>query len=154
MLLKLDIRLTRTPPGSESPRALWLGYILIYLESHTWASKNRRWGRLARCDATKHPTVARRSKQIYLWSTITSTNTTTYGRMPPHNVVQQLRSEFSVTKSARQQVPPLLVWLWDYVFQRKSLNEVSNAVYSFFYRFNPWWLPTSPWYHLHFLLGA
>ena len=27
-------------------------------------------------------------------------------------------------------MPPLLVWLWDYVFQRKSLNEVSNAVYS------------------------
>ena len=110
MLLKLDIRLTRTPPGSESSRALWLGYILIYLESHTWASKNRRWGRLARCDATKHPTVARRSKQIHLWSTITSTNTTTYGRMPPHNVVQQLRSEFSVTKKcpATSAAPPCL----------------------------------------------
>ena len=66
MLLKLDIRLTRTPPGSESSHALWLGYVLIYLESHTWAFKNRRWGRLARLDATKHPTVARRSKQIYL----------------------------------------------------------------------------------------
>ena len=88
MLLKLDIRLTRTPPGSESSRALWLGYVLIYLESHMWAFKNRRWGRLARLDATKHPTVARRSKQIYLQSTITITNTTTYGRMPPHNIVQ------------------------------------------------------------------
>ena len=50
--------------------------------------------------------------------------------MPPHNVVQQLRSEFSVTKSARQQVPPPLVWLWDYIFQRKSLNEASNTIYS------------------------
>ena len=66
MLLKLDTRLTRTPPGSEGSHALWLGYVLIYLESHTWAFKNRRWGRLARLDATKHPTVARRSKQIYL----------------------------------------------------------------------------------------
>ena len=66
MLLKLDIRLTRTPPGSESSHALWLGYVLIYLESHTWTFKNKRWGRLARLDATKHPTVARRSKQIYL----------------------------------------------------------------------------------------
>ena len=27
-------------------------------------------------------------------------------------------------------MPPLLVWLWDYVFQRKSLNEVSNTIYS------------------------
>ena len=27
-------------------------------------------------------------------------------------------------------MPPLLVWLWDYVFQSKSLNEVSKAVYS------------------------
>ena len=39
MLLKLDIRLTRTPPGSEISRVLWLGYVLIYLESHTWHSK-------------------------------------------------------------------------------------------------------------------
>ena len=27
-------------------------------------------------------------------------------------------------------MPPLLVWLWDHAFQRKSLKEVSNAVYS------------------------
>ena len=28
------------------------------------------------------------------------------------------------------QAPPLLVWLWDHAFQRKSLKEVFNAVYS------------------------
>ena len=26
--------------------------------------------------------------------------------------------------------PPPLVWLWDYIFQRKSLNEASNTIYS------------------------
>ena len=27
-------------------------------------------------------------------------------------------------------MPPPLVWLWDYIFQRKSLNEVSNTAHS------------------------